>query len=364
MSETRVAEVARIVSHADALLAGGDVRSAIDLLTGANRQQQTPDLERALVRTRHEGVASLPAPARSIGGAQVIVAESGGDLFEVDAAHLTAATVRAGFAQSGCVLVRGLVPPERVAHLVDGIDATYAAFDAAAAGDNAYDEAWYWPFPMPDLISPANAGEAVVLAPGAPPAGRPMPANVHRRFTRDGGGIWTVDSPRMLFELFELVDDLGIGAVIAEFLGERALLSANKCNVRRVPAEEKPGGWHQDGAFLGEDVGAFNLWISLSPCGVEAPGLDLVPKRFDHLVESGSDDAYFKWSLSDHDVEVAAAGVRIVRPEFEAGDALLFDHRLVHRTGTSPDMIHERHAIEAWWFSPSAFPPSQLPLVH
>ena len=120
MSETRVAEVARIVSHADALLAGGDVRSAIDLLTGANRQQQTPDLERALVRTRHEGVASLPAPARSIGGAPVIVAESGGDLFEVDAAHLTAATVRAGFAQSGCVLVRGLVPPERVAHLVDG----------------------------------------------------------------------------------------------------------------------------------------------------------------------------------------------------------------------------------------------------
>jgi hypothetical protein len=356
-------EVSEVVAEADRLLAGGDVRAAISVLTVANRQHQAVDIERALVRARYEGCALLPRPEAPVGGREAITAGPGGEVFEVAAADLTVEAIRTGFAQSGCVLVRGLVSPERSAHLVEGIDATYAAFDAAAAGEDTYDRRWYWPFPMPAAISPANAGAAVVLAPGAPPA-KTIGVKAHRRFTREGGGIWTVDSPRLLFELFELVDDLGIGDLITAFLGERALLSANKCNVRRVPAAEMAGGWHQDGAFLGADVGAFNVWIALSRCGVDAPGLDLLPKRFDRLVESGSAEAFFRWSLSDADVHEAGEGMAPVRPEFEAGDALFFDHRLVHRTATSPTMTRERHAIEAWWFSPSVFPPSQLPIVY
>jgi hypothetical protein len=356
-------EVSEVVAEADRLLAGGDVRAAISVLTVANRQHQAVDIERALVRARYEGCALLPRPEAPVGGRAAITAGPGGEVFEVAAADLTVEAIRTGFAQSGCVLVRGLVSPERSAHLVEGIDATYAAFDAAAAGEDTYDRRWYWPFPMPAAISPANAGAAVVLAPGAPPA-KTIGVKAHRRFTREGAGIWTVDSPRLLFELFELVDDLGIGDLITAFLGERALLSANKCNVRRVPAAEMAGGWHQDGAFLGADVGAFNVWIALSRCGVDAPGLDLLPKRFDRLVESGSAEAFFRWSLSDADVHEAGEGMAPVRPEFEAGDALFFDHRLVHRTATSPTMTRERHAIEAWWFSPSVFPPSQLPIVY
>ena len=43
------------------------------------------------------------------------------------------------------------------------------------------------------------------------------------------------------------------------------------------------GAWHQDGAFMG-DVRALNLWLSLSRCGDESPGLDIVPRRLDDLV--------------------------------------------------------------------------------
>jgi ectoine hydroxylase-related dioxygenase (phytanoyl-CoA dioxygenase family) len=180
---------------------------------------------------------------------------------------------------------------------------------------------------------------------------------------RDAGGVWTVDSPRMLFELLDLVDAVGLGGLMTDYLGERPLLSANKCTLRRVPAAEQTGGWHQDGAFLGEDVGAFNFWLALTKCGRDAPGLDIVPKRFDEVVTPG-ENAYFKWSLSDARVREVAATAPVVRPEFEAGDALLFDHRLIHRTATSVDMTRARHAIESWFFAPSAFPASQLPIVY
>lgn len=362
MNDTIVGGTAQTIEQAESLLASGDGRAAIELLTEANRAEAHPRLERALVRMRIEGCATLPPPGPAA-STPVVPEADAADLTEITAAELTATAVREGFARSGCVLVRGLVPPPRAEQLVAGIDATYEAFDAAATGDESYDRTWYWPFPMPDVIAPDNAGSAVVLSPGAPPAGR-IPSRAHRRVTRDGAGIWTVDSPHMLFEVFELVDEVGLGAVMSEFLGERPLLSANKCTLRKVPPEEMTGGWHQDGAFLGKDIGAFNCWISLSHCGVDAPGIDVVTRRFDGIVEPGSDGAYFKWSLSDEDVQVAAAGSAIVRPVFEPGDALLFDHRLVHRTGTSPEMTLPRHAIESWWFTRSAFPPSQLPLVY
>lgn len=121
-------------------------------------------------------------------------------------------------------------------------------------------------------------------------------------------------------------------------------------------------GWHQDGAFLSDEIGSFNFWITLSDCGRDAPGLDLVPKRMDSVLPRDP-DGVFKWSLSDGAVERAAGDTPIVRPEFAAGDALLFDHRLVHRTASSSAMPNERYAIESWFFTPSAYPPSQVPLL-
>lgn len=350
-----------VLVRAAALLDAGEVRTAIDVLTAANRERRDAAIERALVQARHTGCAFLPPP-RPPAGEEVRAQPSDGSVPEVDARSLTAGHVREGLSRSGCLLVRGLVDRPRVDRLVQGIDAAFGAYDASAAGASAASD-WYVPFPMPERITPAGAGRAVVVEPGSPPA-KDIPVRAHRRFTREGGGVWTVDSPPMLFEVFELVDDTGVGAVITEVLGERPFLSANKCVLRRVPPADMPGGWHQDGAFLGNDIAALNLWIALTPAGRTAPGLDLVPKRLAGIVEPGGDNAFFRWSLSDEDVEATSAGVGIVRPEFQAGDALLFDHRLVHRTASSPAMKEPRHAIEAWFFGPSAFPASQLPLVY
>ena len=53
----------------------------------------------------------------------------------------------------------------------------------------------------------------------------------------------------------------------------------------------------------------------------------------------------------------------MLRPEFAPGDALLFDHLFLHRTAVDPEMTKERHAIETWFFAPSAYPDGQIPLV-
>jgi hypothetical protein len=356
-------EIEGTIGHAESLAARGQVHEAIELLTRANRQARSAELERALVRIRHEGCALLPPPVAVV-REPILPQPSTGDVVEIGAGELSLAAVRDGFARSGCVLVRGLVPPERVEAWVAGVDATFAAYDASVDELGApVDPTYYTPFPMPDLVSPEGAGDSVTIAPGSPSV-RHIPVKAHRRFSRQAGGVWMPDSPRMLFEFFELVDDARIGALISAFLGERPFLSANKCNVRRIPPEEMDGGWHQDGAFLGETVASFNFWVALTRCGRDAPGLDILPKRLDRILTPGGENAYFKWSLSDADVAAASGGLPVVRPEFEAGDALLFDHWLVHRTGTSAAMTSPRHAIESWFFGPSAWPLSQLPLVY
>ena len=167
----------------------------------------------------------------------------------------------------------------------------------------------------------------------------------------------------MLFELLEVVEETGVGALVADYLGERPALSANKCTLRRVPVTSNTG-WHQDGAFLGQGVRTMNLWLSLAHCGTDAPGLDVVPRRIDRVVETGTGGAYFDWAVSDEVVAEVAGDTPVVRPEFGPGDALLFDHLFLHRTAVAPEMTLERHAIETWFFSPSAYPEGQIPLAY
>ena len=99
---------------------------------------------------------------------------------------------------------------------------------------------------------------------------------------------------------------------------------------------------------MGEDIRTINVWLSLSPCGRDAPGLDLVPRRFDRVVGAGTGDAVFDWSVGHATIDRLTGG-RVTRPLFEPGDALLFDHLLLHRTGVHPGMTRSRYAIETWF---------------
>ena len=342
MTSPTLTDVDRTVARAAALVDDGRTHAAIEVLTDANRAQRHPVLEQALVDVRHRGFAAVPRlPVEALPGpvAPVPTVEP---LPEIDPVDLDLDALRDGLARHGCVLVRGLLDPDRAAELATGIDAALDAFDAFDDPTQDHDPGWYTPF---------------VPQPGAYRVGG------RRKWVRASGAVWTADSPRMLGALTDLIERSGIGELVTAYLGERPALSANKCTLRRVPLTAQ-AGWHQDGAFLGEAVRTLNLWLALDHCGTDAPGIDVVPKRFDRVVPAGTEGATFDWSVAPDVVAREAGTTTVVRPEFAPGDALLFDHLLLHSTAVTEAMTRERHAIETWFFSPSAYPEGQIPLTY
>jgi hypothetical protein len=339
--ETKVADP---LADAARLEREGRGLDAIRQLTEANRARRDPLVEERLVTLRHAVFPSLRYRPPEALPPEVVAEEPGGPLATTAPKNLTVQALRRGLAQSGCVLVRGLISEDRAAALARGIDRALEAFDACAATSGPHAASpWYVPF------SP-RAGEYRV-------GGR-------RGWVRASGGLWTADSPRMLFELMEVVEEAGIGALVEQYLGERPALSANKCTLRRVPVDTNTN-WHQDGAFLGRHVRTLNCWLALSSCGTDAPGLDVVPRRFDEVLPTGTDGALFDWSVSPDLVNTVAGGPdAVVRPEFSPGDAMLFDHLFLHRTAVARGMTRERHAIETWFFAPSTYPEGQIPLAY
>ena len=95
----------------------------------------------------------------------------------------------------------------------------------------------------------------------------------------------------------------------------------------------------------------------------DTPALEVVPRRIDHVVPTGTPGAPFETFVSPTVVDEVSAEVGVARPRFAAGDALIFDHLYLHQTYIRPTMTRERYALESWFFAPSVFPADQIPLV-
>lgn len=325
-----------------ALLAENRGRDALDLATGANRRSRSDELEQRIVGWRMDAFGAIPhSPARPDWpptAADPFPGLTG--LPSIPAAALTADILAGAILHHGALWVRGLISRDEAETFRHDIDQACAARDALKSGqDAAGGRSWYSPFPG-DRGAPNN-----------------------REWVEEGDGVQTTDSPRILFELTELFDRRGVIDVISGFLGERPAMSVQKSTLRRV----HPGAntdWHQDGSFLGENVRSVNVWLGLSDCGVDAPGLELVGRRVPYVLQSGSHGPIFDWAVGPGVVDMLAqAGAPVLSPVFAAGDALLFDHLMLHRTGVRPGMTQSRYAIESWFFAPSAYPMQQGPVV-
>jgi hypothetical protein len=338
----------RALRQADELAEDGRALVAVDLLTQENRSRPNGEVEARLVELRNLAFAELGEPgsdfARPASSGPVADPASDG-VPAVALTELTAPVIRAAFLSHGCLIVRGLVARERAAELQAGIDRVFDGRDAGVDGAPVEETApWYRPF-VPDDAYAASV-------------------SLGRGFVGKGSGIWTADSPRLLFDLLETFEEAGLRRTITEYLGERAALSVNKGTLRRAAPKVGTEWWHQDGAFLGAGIRSINIWLSLNPSGIDAPGLEVVPKRLDEIVDKGTEGADFDWSVGDAVVERVSDG-NLARPVFEAGDAMLFDHLFLHRTGTTPEMTKTRYATETWFFAPSAYPDpqEQVPLA-
>jgi len=168
-----------------------------------------------------------------------------------------------------------------------------------------------------------GAGVSAVIPPG-------------QRFapTASSFTIGTIFPDDELQTLFGAIDAGRAGAWIRSTISGGLACNLTQSWVRRqyaphrYPPLHAPHGWHQDGAlrfdFQSHPDGNFpsdavlpmvTCWIALGPCGVGAPGLEIVTRRLDTLLIPGE--------LSNERVRTRFACEEFYRPAMEAGDAVL-----------------------------------------
>ena len=159
-------------------------------------------------------------------------------------------------------------------------------------------------------------------------------------------------------------ESLGIVDLMEAYLGEAPVISSNKAIYRMIEVPKfLLRDFHQDGRFMGGDIRAANLWITLDDCGEGvAPTLDLVPRRESCIHPTGQAKG-FDWTITPDEVEAMVGPAGVARLDLAAGDAVFFDHYLVHRTAWGRNMPGRRRAIECWFFGASSCPEAYQPLA-
>jgi hypothetical protein len=325
----------------DADFAGSteELLAEIERITEHNRARRDLEAERRLLRLRHAAGMRLideGGPTPEYPSPDFDRLPEAGGLPEFTPEELTPELLRAGILRDGCLLVRDLTGRREALRLAALID---RAFDEREReGDGSPSGGYFEPFDPDPRFPPAKRG-----------------------WVKKGGGLLALDAPLLWSEMMEMFALAGVPKLVRDYLGEPPLLSLQKTTLRKAEPLVV-GAWHQDGAFMG-DVRSLNLWLSLSHCGDEAPGLDIVPRRLNELVGVGTEGTWIRNQVSDQAAKEAAGEVGIARPIFEPGDALFFDELFLHQTGSDPSMPKPRFAIESWFFGRSAFPAKYAPIA-
>jgi hypothetical protein len=146
------------------------------------------------------------------------------------------------------------------------------------------------------------------------------------------------------------------GAFCRRRLGSSLACDIDQCWVRRqyalsrYPPGHGPHAWHQDGAlgfdFLGTAMprsgegllAMVTCWIALTPCGADAPGLELVACETPHLLPPAA--------LREAAIRAAHRQAEFERPVLAPGDCLAFGAGVLHHTHVSPAMRQDRTSLE------------------
>lgn len=318
----------------DAALDAGDIPAALDAVRQGEPAFGELDLARVELQLRNEAFArARRAPAPAVEWPPTSDKDLGpqGQIPDVAADALDRETLIAGVRTYGILIVRGLFPTDACADLRTMIDESVEIF---GKDRSKVDPAWNVPLRTVD--------------------GELLGAAAFRAFNYAAGGLAVADAPAVAQRVLAAFDEVGVRDIVEGYLGERPAVSLEKWTMRKVPADTG-SSWHQDGAFLGTDKHTLNMWVALSDCGERASGLDIVAKRFDHIVATGTEGAFLYWDVSPRVVEQERGDHPIVSPVFQEGDAVFFDQFLLHKTGTKPDLVDDRYALETWFFSPHAF---------
>lgn len=320
------------------LVADGRMLEALDMFEEFAREVADPNIDRRLVELRHDAFESVSRePGRPDWPPlypDPFPNESG--IPEISADELSAETIGGGLVHHGCLRVNGLAASDQVTWFRDCIDAAFEGRERRLEDAEAdISQSGFVPFSVGKVKAEGFGSGAFVRA---------------------------ADVPTAMRRLVDLFADSGLRSAVTGYLGERPAMIANKWVLRRSPSGKQGTDYHQDGAFLGADIRTIDCWIALSDCGpgTGLPAMDLVPRRFDVL--EPDPEAVFDWAQSEAAVMAVMPDAAVASPVFAAGDALLFDERLPHRTSVGLELT-TRYAVESWFVAPSSYPDRHVPFV-
>lgn len=239
----------------------------------------------------------------------------------------TPSDIIAALDRYGAALIRGAVPKETVQRYRDGLDRLYRLHREGEVTD--------------------------------------IPENERRALDR--GDVW----PNALGKYIGLSFSAYFAAPFLRTIVDRVLVSAVPNNQTILTVEASPKAlnngiaMHTDGIVLGTAEASISLWSPLHPCGVDAPGLSLIPASrqavtdylrakfpgkelpgWSSMTEWNSTGAFDEASLS-------AAFAPAWSPALEAGDVIVFTNWTLHGSQVRPEMKAKRSAIVQRWCSPS-----------
>jgi hypothetical protein len=142
--------------------------------------------------------------------------------------------------------------------------------------------------------------------------------------------------------------------------GESVMCSYEHCSVRyqRADLRQKSYTFHQDASYHSRDPldhAGLTTWIPLCDCGVDAPGLQVYPRAIADVlpVPEGIEGPYL---FCDTQTVLDHFGEDLWAPALSAGDVLIFNHFVVHRTYITDGMTKERQSVDF-----RVFPRSRIP---
>ena len=334
-----------VIARIDVLAAAGRPLEGLQFACPHAPRLDAPELWRRLQALWMEAAAELAAQAVARPDWPPTLEDPfpGAQLPEIDAEALNGDVLGGAILHHGSLIVRNLFDSATATRLRAGVD---AALDACTAH-------------LADPTAPLTRSSHV---PFALPEGAPLAAA--RGFAHSDNAVWAAESPRLLLDILALYRARGVLAAIEDYLGEAPMLSVGKTVLRRAQPSAVGGDFHQDGAFMGADIRSVNVWVALSDCGVDAPGLER------------SCPAACPASPRGGRAEPTSTGRSVARrrrrpqarpawrpPAFRCGDAVLFDQLMLHATYSTPAMGKRRYAIESWFFAPSAYPADQVAIA-
>ena len=130
---------------------------------------------------------------------------------------MSAGGLRAAILDSGCLLIRGLVGPDRATELAADMD---RAIEARASGS-------------------ANGAEAGLYEEFE---SDPRFESPDRPWVTETGGLLVADSPKLMFDTLDLFEQAGLRQLLTGYLGERPAVSVQKSTLRKAnPTPPAPG---------------------------------------------------------------------------------------------------------------------------